>query len=117
MLTGAANAYIAKEFGGSFVESDGDISVGVGATKIVDNDPDAVALVIINLSANTVYVRPANDPSATAGIQLNASGGSMSVNVRDDLTLPTRAWWGLATGAGSDVYFVRVRRFGLPPAK
>lgn len=114
MLTGAANMYIAKEFGGDFVELDGEVSVGTSPTKIVDNDPDAVALVIINLGANTVYLRPANNPSSTAGIQINASGGNMSVNVRDDLTLPSRQWYGVADTAASDVYFVRVRRFGLP---
>ena len=110
-LSGAAAQYIAKEYGGAFEEDDGDVSVGTSPTKIVDSDPDSLALVIINLSANTVYLRPANNPSSSDGIQINASGGSMSINVRNDLTLPTREWWGVASAAGSDVYYIRVRRF------
>lgn len=110
-LYGAAAKYIANVFGGLYEEDDGTVSVGTAATKIVGNDPDALALTIINLSANTIYLRPSNNPSATKGIQIDANGGSVSMNVRDDLTLPTRAWWALATAAASDVYYVRVRRY------
>lgn len=114
-LSGAAAQYIQEVYGGAYEETDGDVSVGTSPTKIVGNDPDALALTIINLGANTVYLRPANNPSSTAGIQINASGGSISLTVRDDLTLPGREWWGIADTAASDVYFVRVRRFNVGP--
>lgn len=108
---GAAAQYIAKEYGGSFEEQDGTISVATAATKIVDNNPDALALVMINLGANTVYVAPNNKPSSTAGIRLDANGGNVSMIVRNDLTLPSRQWYGIADTAASDVYYVRVQRF------
>ena len=110
-LSGAAAQYIAKEFGGQYEEDDGTVSVQTSATQIVASDPDTVAITFVNLGANTVYLRPSNEPSITAGIQIVASGGALSLTVRNDLTLTTREWWGIATTAASDVYFVRVRRF------
>lgn len=110
-LSGAAAQYIEKEYGGAYEEQDGTVSVATTATRIVGSNPDCLALTIINVGANAVYIRPYNNPSTSAGIVLQASGGSVSFTVRDDLTLPGRAWWGIADTAASDVFFVRVNRF------
>ena len=107
---GAALDFIVKEFGGTVEETDETVSVGTTVTDIVGNDPDAVALVLINLGATTVFVAPTNTVATNKGIQLNANGGFMSLIVRDDLILPANAWYGIADTAASDVYVIRIRR-------
>ena len=111
---GAAVEYIEKVFGGRFEENDSTISVGTSATKVVDNDPDALALTIVNIGANSVYLAPTNNPTSSKGIILDASGGSVSMVVRDDLLLPALEWYGIAPSGASNVYVIRLRRYRLP---
>lgn len=87
------------------------MTIATTPTKVVDNNPEAVQLTIINLGAEDVYLRPANNPSTKAGILLLASGGSVSLNVRDDGMLPGRQWYGVSAAATSDMYFLRVARY------
>jgi len=115
-LSGAAAQYIEKEFGGAFEEADETVSVGTSATRVVGHNPDCVAIVFINLGANTVYLKPANNPSSTSGIKMVASGGFLSMNVRDDLTLPSLEWYGIADTAASDLYYIRTNRFSSLPS-
>jgi len=106
----ALNDFMNKEFGGVAEIISGVISVTTGMTPLVGNDPDALALTLINVSANTVYVTPDNSASPSRGIVLNSGGGAVSLNVRDDLTLPGYEWYGVASAGTADVYFVRARR-------
>ena len=113
---GAAVEYIEKLYGGRYEENDVIVSVGTAATRIVGNSPDRLTLTIINYGANTVYLQPINAPAVKQGIIIDAQGGSVSMNVRDDLTLPSLEWWGIADTAASDIFVLEVTRYRLPAA-
>ena len=106
----ALQDFLLKEFGGPAEILSGVISVGTGITPLVGNDPDALALTIINVGANTVYVTPDNSAGTSRGIVLNSGGGAVSLIVRDDLTLPGYEWYGVTGTGSSDVYYIRARR-------
>lgn len=78
-------------------------TVGTTAVVIAKNSPRRLALTIINLAATAVYVKPHPTVSATSGIRLAPSGGSMSLNWRDDLHLVGYEWSAIGDAAGSNV--------------
>lgn len=71
---------------------------------LVRRNPARVALVVINLSANTVVIAPDTDVSLTRGIQVPANGGSVTLNLRDDLLLPALEWSVIASADNSAIY-------------
>lgn len=113
-VVGAAQSFIEGEFGGPTEEQSVEKSVGTStAVRVVENDPERLALVLINLGSNTIYVMFDDLVSTTRGLILQPSGGFMSVNVRSDQTLPTREWYALASGGTSDIFAIETRRYAL----
>ena len=112
---GFVREWIAHEFGGEIETLDGTVSVGVTPTEVAGGDGDRGALLMLNLSAATIYVAPNTLVAATRGIFLGANGGSLALVLRDDLVLPTLQWWALAAAAASDLYVLRVRRYRVVP--
>lgn len=110
----AALAYVAKEYPGQYEEEDTLVTVGTSPVPIVLNDPERMSLGISNVGTTDVYLRPGVPTAAANGILLLAGGGSLTLNVRDDLTLPTQAWYAYSVSAGGSVYAVSIRRFALP---
>ena len=107
----SAYELLANQFGLAldFEENPVVSSVGVTDLVLVKNNPRRIALVIINLSGNTLYVRPGSSPaSATAGMVLVSGGGSLTMDVTSDFILPAREWHAVATGAASAVYVMGV---------
>lgn len=98
-------------FGGDFDTLDGEVVVPAGGIQLVGGDPEAVALTFINLGTDIVFLRPKNPAAANAGIVLSPGGGSISLIVRDDGTLPTFNWWAFPNTAGQTVYFLRLSRY------
>lgn len=84
--------------------SDADIAAQVIARR----DGGRVALVIINLSANTVVVAPFAGVTTTRGIQIPANGGFLSMNVQDDYLLPTMEWSAVASADNSAIYVLAI---------
>jgi hypothetical protein len=97
---------IAKRLGVEIAERQNPLvaSVGVADVTIARNDPGRVSLTIINLSANTIYVRPVNPATIAAGILLSANGGSLTVSMDEDFMLPTYEWHAIATAALSAIF-------------
>ena len=110
-LYGAAAEFLRERYAGELTEVEATATIGTTFGQVVPSNPDRLGLLIINLSANTVYVSINSDVSATNGIRLGATGGSVSFNVTDDGMLLTRTWYGLATGAGSSIYVLDLARF------
>lgn len=79
-------------------------TVGVAAELIARGSPQRAFLLVINLSANTIYIAPDNQAAVTRGIRLAPNGGSASLIWDRDLELVTQPWFGIATGAGSALY-------------
>ena len=110
-LYGAAAEFLRERYKGELTEDETSVTVGTAVSTVIGSNPDRLGLLILNLSANTVYVSIDNSVSATNGIRLGANGGSVSLNVTDDGMIQTRTWYGLAAGAGSSVYVLDLTRF------
>lgn len=84
------------------------LTLGIAATRIVPQNADRLGLVITNLSANNVFIAFDNQVSSTHGIFLAPNGGSISMNYKDDFELVGFEVFGLASAAGSNIYYVEV---------
>ena len=110
-LQGAAAEYLRERYKGELSEDELTASIGTTVTQVVGSDPDRLGLLIMYLSANTVFVGLENNVSATNGIRLGANGGSVAFNIDDDGMIQTRNMFALATGAASSVYVITLSRF------
>jgi len=79
-------------------------AVGVAAIPILLNEPDRVGFIVINLSANVLYISPLPTVAAAAGIRIDANGGWRSFAWDEDFELCSHDWYGIATGAGSAIF-------------
>lgn len=112
---GAAAQLIESLMGGPVEVVQTTVSVGATITGLVLNDPDRVGLTFVNLGLSDAYITPDNQPSATRGISLLASGGSITLNARDDGVLVSSQWSGVTASGSSVFYVVSLRRYGLTP--
>lgn len=85
-------------------------SVGTSAIEILRNNPDRVFWLVVNLSANTVYVALSEDVSATKGIRLDANGGFASFSAEEDGEAVAYAVHAIATGAASNIYVLEIEK-------
>lgn len=113
---GAALDFAIKELGGPVNVIPGSPVLTTTKSQIVNFNGDRVGLVIINLGVNDVFIVPGNVSSVSTGIRLFASGGSVSMNLRDDLVLPSYEWWGVTNSGSSALYILEVVRFALDVA-
>lgn len=109
-LFGAAARLAIAKFGGDISEDERNPTVGTDVQELLGGDPERVQVVVVNLSANTVFIGWRSTVSAANGVRLGANGGSASFNADDDATLPTRQLFGVATGAASQIYILTLRR-------
>jgi len=102
---------IAKEYRADVTAEDltTNLSIGTSDLIIAQNDPKRLALIVVNLSANILYLRPFNVAAATAGIRLAPSGGAMTLDWKTDFHLPAIEWHAVASGAASAIYVTSVR--------
>ena len=110
---GAAQSFIEGELGGPTSEEESEVVTAAAFVTLCANDPEAVVLLLINLGSNAVYIGLQDDVSETKGIYLAANGGSVSMAIRDDYTLPTRQWFAVSPSGASTVYVLRLRRYAL----
>lgn len=110
-LTGAAANYASLKYGGPVAEKHGVESIGTTAEQLFGNDPDRLAVIVINMGTSLVYAGPDQGVGAANGIYIGANGGSMILQVEPDLILPTITWWFVAEGVASNVFWQQVRRF------
>ena len=81
-------------------------TIGTASEVIALNNPGRTNLTIVNLSSNTLYLRPLAAASSTNGILLGAGGGSLTLNYWDDLIQPTLEWHAIASGSSSAVFTI-----------
>ena len=84
------------------------LTVGTAETLLLRADPNRLALVILNLSGNTLFVKPRGGVTTARGIALSALVGSLSVSMEDDFTLPSLDWFGISTVAGQAVFVLEI---------
>jgi len=83
-------------------------AVGVAAVVVIRNHPDRVGFVIVNLSANPVYLAPDGGALATYGIRLDPNGGFLSMIWDEDFELVSHEWWGIAPAGASNIFVSEV---------
>lgn len=82
-------------------------TIGGTAAELVNNNPMRASLLVVNMSANVMYLGltpEVNVPVTPHGIMLAPNGGSVLFQWDRDFELVTKAWYAIATGAGSEVY-------------
>lgn len=109
-FVGAARAQTERNLGGPCNEYDSYPTVLTTVSIVIQANPDRVGLVVINNSTNQVFFGLNSAVSATNGISLPASGGSMTLNVNDDFTLAARTWYGIAVGGTAAIYVLEIVR-------
>jgi hypothetical protein len=81
-------------------------AIGVASIPIMKGNPNRVSFLIVNLSANAIYISPMNDVSATKGIYVAPNGGSVLMQWDRDFELVSQTFYGIAAGAASSVYIL-----------
>lgn len=109
-MSGPLSAAIAKQIG---IDTEPRInpdtaSVGLSVVRILPNNPNRFAFVIINLGTFAVYIRPDFQVSATAGIRLAPQGGSFSASWLEDFHLVGWSWYAIADAAAQDIFVLEV---------
>jgi hypothetical protein len=100
---------LAKEFGGIPEVRESVVALGVGATQIVQADPDRLCLIIALITVANIAFVSASAANALQGIPLNSTSPVFRASFADMLMLPTHEWFGSAAAASS-VYVIEVRR-------
>lgn len=80
--------------------------IETSVTNFLQGNPRRVSFVIVNVGASAIYLTPDNLPSTTRGIYLAPNGGSASVKWQDDFELLTYPWYGIASGAASEIIVI-----------
>ena len=111
---GLIDDLIQKEIGAlGFTEGE-DTVIPVGTTdeQILKADPDRLAILFINLESNPVWIKPGGRPATTtSGIRVPPTGGQIYTLYKEDLTLPSLEWHGIAETAENDI--LAIQFFGL----
>ena len=81
-------------------------TVGTTPTMFLRRNGNRIGYTVVNLSPNTVYLGYEGDVSASRGILLDPSGGSMHSWIEQDGELTQREVWLIASGVGSSVNVV-----------
>jgi hypothetical protein len=77
-------------------------SVGATAARLFINDPDRLGFLVVNLSANDLYIGPFPDVSATKGIKAGPSGGSISLVWFEDFEITAWEWFAIGSAAATN---------------
>ncbi|MBA7574681.1 hypothetical protein ES708_16493 [subsurface metagenome] len=77
--------------------------IGAAAALILNNNPNRLGFVIMNLSAATVYIDLTQAVSAAVGLEvglrLDPNGGFVTMIWDEDFQMVAWAWWSAATAA------------------
>lgn len=85
----------------------GAITVGITATRVLTYNTDRRMALIVNNSANDIYVGFNQSVVANSGIRINALGGSLSFGLFTDFPWLGEIW-AIAAGADNSLTYVEV---------
>ena len=107
---GAALTWVQKEYGYLIneVESFPGSPSTPPTSPFVPNNGDRLALAVVNIGISNVYIGLSAGVSGGNGILLVANGGSFTIDVRRDMTLPSRAWWTVSSGTPNPLYVLEL---------
>jgi len=85
-------------------------TVATTPTKILNNNPDRIFALIVNLSLNRGWIGFSSQVASTRGIPIAGNGGFVSLNVEEDGELVIYEVWALNENASGTYYIVEVMR-------
>lgn len=84
-------------------------SVDSTAELLLKNDPTRLAFILFNLGANDGHINITSEVSATNGLVVPGSGGSLSMNWKEDFHLPAVEWWAFQITAAANWMVVEIQ--------
>lgn len=78
------------------------------ATKLADNNPNRLALIVINLGTTAMYIGLDSEVSAEKGIYVGANGGSLALIWNEDFDMVAWEWFAVAITSANKVYVIEV---------
>src|SRR5580698_7646863 len=107
----AALLFTEQELGGPCTENETILALtALVANAAVNGNGDRVGLIFVNLDSQAMYLSLTAQTGAN-GIELSANGGSLTMNVRDDFTLCSRAWYATTGHPTASLYVLEIIRF------
>lgn len=82
--------------------------VDIARTKVLPNNPNRLAWIILNLSGNNVFIALDMDVGDDHGILLTPNGGSASMIYEEDFEATCWEVFGVAAADNSDVFALEV---------
>lgn len=79
-------------------------SVDTTPLKLLNNNPNRVSFLIVNMSVNSLYISPMRDVSSTKGIFIASNGGYATFQWDRDFELVSQEWWCVGGAAGTTLY-------------
>ena len=111
VVKGAARVFTNSQLGGPTTEQESQVALNtVNLTFVVNNNAERVGLTVVNIGANDAFLEITSGGAGTPGLHLSANGGTVNMNVRDDFTLPSRAFYGYSTVGATTVYVLEIIR-------
>ncbi len=111
--TGALEVLISQRFGIptrpviNRLVSDADSA----AKECLPNNPNRVAFVVVNFSANNVWILPRGDVSSTQGIPVPANGGTVVSLWDEDFHLTGMSWHCIASADDSAIMTLEIEGY------
>lgn len=86
--------------------------IGVNPIVVLANNPNRLGFIIMNLSANVVYLDLTNEVNAGAGtevgLRLDANGGFATMIWNEDFQMVAWAWWAVSTAVATRLVILEV---------
>lgn len=76
-------------------------SVGATAARLFIADPDRLGFLVVNLSANDLYLMTDPNVSTTRGIRLGPNGGNVSLVWFEDFEICAWEWFAIGSAAAT----------------
>lgn len=83
-------------------------TVGTSSVNVLKNNPNRLALTVINLGTAKVYLRPQAPATALSGIVLAAGGGSVNLVWDEDFDLVGMEWSAIADVVATPILTLEV---------
>jgi len=84
------------------------VSLAALGQLVLNANPDRLALIIVNMSANDIYLAFDTQVTTTRGVFLAKGGGSMSLTVEEDFELVGYAIYGASAAYPSAIFAVEI---------
>jgi len=85
-------------------------TVGTTATKILNNNPDRIFWLAINLSSNKGYIGWDTEVSSSRGVPISSNGGYVSCSVEEDGELVIYEVYAINENAQGTYYTVEIMK-------